>query len=122
MQGMVDEYYARFLDVLETHRSLPNNELRKTVTDGRVFSGQRAKDLGLIDDVGMLDDALKLARKLADAPGAKVVMYKRPYGYRGSIYAEGDLPMPRAAGGNVTRLELPGAPLLPTGFYYLWNP
>ena len=121
MQGMVDEYYARFLDVLETHRNLPESELRKTVTDGRVFSGQRAKDLGLIDDIGLLEDAIDVARRMADAPGAKVVMYKRPYGYRGSIYAETNVPQPQAAGG-VTRLELPGGPILPTGFYYLWNP
>jgi len=123
MQGMVDEYYTRFLDKLTTHRNLPNNTLRATLTDGRVFSGQRAKELGLIDDVGLLEDAIKTTRKLADAPNSRVVMYKRPYGYRGSIYAETNIPEPQAVGSkNVTQLELPGGPLLPTGFYYLWNP
>jgi protease-4 len=125
MQGMVDEYYARFLDKVSTHRNLPSNPLRATLVDGRVFSGQRAKELGLIDDVGLLEDAIKTTRKMADAPGARVVMYKRPYGYRGSIYAETSVPQPQAAGDlqrNVTKLELPGGPLLPTGFYYLWNP
>ena len=127
MQGIVDEYYARFIDKLETHRQMPDTSLRDTVTDGRVFSGQRAKELGLIDEVGLLEDAIKVTRKMADAPKASVVMYKRPYGYRGSIYAETNLPEPQMAGGsgagpNVTKLELPGGPLLPTGFYYLWNP
>ena len=128
MQGMVDEYYARFLDKLTTHRNLPSAPIRATLTDGRVFSGQRAMELGLIDEVGMLEDAIKTTRKMADAPGARVVMYKRPYGYRGSIYAETDMPLPQAAtpaaagGSNVTKLELPGGPWLPTGFYYLWNP
>ncbi|MEA2733652.1 MAG: protease [Humisphaera sp.] len=124
MQGLVDEYYARFVGVLTTHRNLPNESIRKTLTDGRVFSGQRAKELGLIDDVGMLEDAIKVARKMADAPGARVVMYKRPYGYRGSIYADTNVPQPQAASGagGVTRLELPGGPWLPSGFYYLWNP
>jgi protease-4 len=121
MQGMVDEYYARFLDKVTTHRSLPSEPLRATLVDGRVFSGQRAKELGLIDDVGLLEDAIKTTRKMADAPGARVVMYKRPYGYRGSIYAETEVPQPQAAS-NVTKLELPGAKMLPTGFYYLWNP
>ncbi|MEA2711778.1 MAG: protease [Phycisphaerales bacterium] len=123
MQGLVDEYYARFVGVLTTHRNLPNESIRKTLTDGRVFSGQRAKELGLIDDVGMLEDAIKVARKMADAPGARVVMYKRPYGYRGSIYADTNVPQPQAASaGGTTRLELPGGPWLPSGFYYLWNP
>jgi protease-4 len=123
MQGIVDEYHARFIDKLETHRQMPDTSLRETITDGRVFSGQRAKELGLIDDVGLLEDAIKVARKLADSPGARVVMYKRPYGYRGSIYADTDVPQPQAASGqNVISLELPGGPWLPTGFYYLWNP
>jgi protease-4 len=126
MQGIVDEYYARFIDKLEQHRQMPDTSLRTTITDGRVFSGQRAKELGLIDDVGLLEDAIKVTRKMADVPRAKVVMYKRPYGYRGSIYAETNLPEPQmagtGAGQNVTKLELPGGPWLPTGFYYLWNP
>ena len=119
MQGMVDEYYQRFVTVVRDHRLLADSEQLKLVTDGRVFSGAQAKDLALIDDLGLLEDAIDIARRLAGAPGAKVVMYKRPYGYRGSIYAQSEIPEPRA---QVTRLELPGGPLLPSGFYYLWNP
>lgn len=119
MQGMVNEYYQRFVAVVREHRMLADTEQLALVTDGRVFSGAQAKDLGLIDDLGLLEDAIDIARRLAGAPGAKVVMYKRPYGYRGSIYANSDIPEPRA---QVTKLELPGGPLLPSGFYYLWNP
>jgi protease-4 len=123
MQGIVDEYYARFLAVVAEHRHIPESEQRKMIADGRVFSGQRAKELGLIDDVGLLEDALDVTRKLADAPDARVVMYKRPFGYRGSIYATSDVPTPQANGaGGVTKLELPGGPWLPSGFYYLWQP
>jgi hypothetical protein len=47
-------------------------------------------------------------------------MYKRPYGYRGSIYADTSTPTPRA---NVLHLDLPAEDLfLPRGFYYLWKP
>ena len=120
MQAMVDEYYALFVNVLTTHRKLVGEGTQKIATDGRVFSGTRAKELGLIDDVGLLEDAIDVARDLAHAPGAKVIMYKRPFGYRGSIYADTSVPVPQA--GNVTKLELPGGPWLPSGFYYLWNP
>jgi protease-4 len=119
MQGMVDEYYARFVEVVKQRRSLTDPETLKVTTDGRVFSGQRAKELGLIDHLGLLEDAIDVARTMGHAPGARVVMYKRPYGYRGSIYAQNDIPQPQA---NVTKLELPGGPWLPSGFYYLWNP
>jgi protease-4 len=119
MQGMVDEYYVRFVEVLRERRELSDPAVIALATDGRVFSGQRAMELGLVDSLGLLEDALDAARKLADAPGARVVMYKRPHGYRGSIYANSTAPQPQA---NVTRLELPGGPWLPSGFYYLWNP
>jgi protease-4 len=117
MQGMVDEYYQRFVSVVTEHRSIQDKETLRIVTDGRVFSGARAKELGLVDELGLLEDAIDTARKLAGAPDAKVVQYKRPFGYRGSIYASSQAPQ-----AQVTKLELPGGPMLPSGFYYLWNP
>ncbi|MGB7156664.1 MAG: signal peptide peptidase SppA [Tepidisphaeraceae bacterium] len=120
MQGMVDEYYARFVSVVKEHRTIDGDDNIRTATDGRVFSGEQALKLGLVDRTGLLEDAIKLARQTANAPGAKVIMYKRPYGYAGSIYANGPTPAPQA---NVTHLQLPGSDsLMPTGFYYLWQP
>ena len=121
MQGIVDEYYGRFLEVLREHRTIKDEPTFKIATDGRVFSGRRAKEIGLVDENGLLEDAIELARKMANAPGAKAVMYKRPYGYRGSVYADTSTPAPQASS-SVTKLELPGGPLLPSGLYYLWNP
>ena len=125
MQGMVDEYYARFVGVVKTSRpQLASSDADlKTATDGRVFSGAQALELGLVDQVGLLEDAVKLAQDLANVPGSRVVMYKRPYGYRGSIYAKGPGPLDDR---NVLKLELPGAEqgssYFATGFYYLWQP
>jgi protease-4 len=120
MQGLVNEYYARFVDVVKT-RPIHDAASLSTCTDGRVFSGAQAKALGLVDDLGLLEDALDVARTIAKAPDARAVMYKRPFGYRGSIYAESEVPQPQASS-NVTKLELPGGPWLPSGFYYLWQP
>jgi protease IV len=120
MQGMIDEYYGRFVGVLTRNRPVSAPENLALVTDGRVFSGNRAKELGLVDEVGLLQDAISLARKLSSSPNAAVIMYKRPYAYGGSIYAAAELPQPQA---NTMRLELPAAgSFLPAGFYYLWNP
>ena len=121
MQGIVDEYYGRFLAVLREHRSIKDEPTFSMATDGRVFSGQRAQELGLVDECGLLEDAIDAARKISNSPGAKAIMYKRPFGYRGSIYADASTPPPQA-NSNVTKLELPGGPWLPNGFYYLWNP
>lgn len=120
MQTMVDEYHARFVDVVRTRRNVTDPDTLKLATDGRVFSGTRAVQLGLADRSGRLEDALDLARELGHAPGARVVIYKRPYGYGGSIHAHGNGPPARP---DVMRLELPGAQkVLPGGFYYLWQP
>ncbi len=119
MQAMVDDYYARFVDVLKTNRPDLAADKMTVITDGRVFSGEMAKTLGLVDETGQLADAITLAKKLANASNAKVILYKRPYGYSGSIYADTRLAAPRV---DTIKLELPFARApLPTGFYYLWG-
>lgn len=127
MQEMVDEYFQRFIEVVSGNRpikepkpTLPLDSSYAGVYSGRVFSGQRAVELGLADQTGRLEDAIKVAKELGKAPGAKVVMYRRPYGYGGSIYASAPSPAPQ---GNVLRLEIPESrAFLPGGFYYLWEP
>jgi protease-4 len=130
MQEMVNEYYIRFTSVVKSNRpnvqETPPPPPAKDPSDyagvfsGRVWSGAKAVELGLADQLGLLDDAIDVARSAARAPRAKAVLYKRPYGYSGSIYAETETPRPQA---NVIQLNLPGAQsILPTGFYYLWQP
>jgi protease-4 len=128
MQGMVNDYYARFVEIVKTRRHVTDPDSLKLVTDGRVFTGTRAVELKLADRVGRLEDALDLARELGKSPGAKAVIYKRPYGYGGSIYAATNVSVPQAGVGSTgetgtMRLEFPGSQkVLPGGFYYLWQP
>lgn len=119
LQQMIDEYFARFKGIVSERRALKDERLTK-VTDGRVFSGATAKDLGLVDQLGTLEDAIELARTKANAPRARAVMLRRPYGPGGSIYANADAPQPDAKQLNV---NLPWSDAsIPTGFYYLWRP
>lgn len=130
MQEMVDEYFLRFEQLVRQSRPITEppaggiDAYRKPeyagVFSGRVYSGEQAVKVGLADQTGGLEDAIKLAKQLGKARGAEVIMYKRPYGYTGSIYASGSTPAPKA---DVMRLEVPGLrDWLPTGFYYLWQP
>ena len=77
--------------------------------------------LGVIDEVGFLDDALDRAAELADAEGARVVLYKRPYGYDGSIYAATATPPVGESGKPRPLIELPGTATLAPGAYYLYR-
>jgi len=119
MQEMVDEFHGRFAAVVMSGRKLDSQRLGE-LADGRIFTGEQAVKLGLADATGSLTDAINLAGELSGARGARVVMYRRPYGYGGSIYAGGAAPEPRAQ--NVVLNLLPERALLPAGFYYLWDP
>jgi protease-4 len=129
MQSMIEEYFARFIHVVRSNRNItepPSDDLStyarapyEGVYSGRVFSGEKGVELGLVDRTGLLQDAIDLAREMSHSPGAEVIQYKRPYGYSGSIYADTDVAPPQT---GVTRLELPGEDsMLPGGFYFLWS-
>lgn len=122
VQDMLDSYHRRFIAAVRAGRNLPDDPVALAdKTDGRIFTGEQAKALGLVDELGLLQDAINLARTKAGAPGARAVMYKRPYGYTGSIYATQDLPP--AAQAPQWPLPLSSSTLaLPAGFYYLWEP
>ncbi|HEY8666707.1 MAG TPA: signal peptide peptidase SppA [Tepidisphaeraceae bacterium] len=127
MQSMVDEYFLRFEGVVASHRpvkeqppAIPVERTYRGIYSGRVYSGARAVELGLADQTGLLEDAIALARELSHSPTARVIQYKRPFGYRGSIYASEDVPPPQANSFNVNIPSLKD--VLPTGFYYLWQP
>jgi len=120
LQGLVDDFFARFKGVVMANRPIKTPEQIARVSDGRVFDATDAVAFGLADQEGRLDDAIDLAKQMAHAPNAEVIMYKRPYGYTGSIYAETSTPVPQS---GVLTLSLPGAEtMLPGGFYYLWMP
>ena len=120
MQQTVDEYFARFRATVADRRRLTDEPAIARVSDGRVFSGAQAKELGLVDELGILEDAIDAARKLGDAAGGRAVMYRKPFGPGGSIYASADAPQPQA--GTTLQLPIPTSDMsLPTGFYYLWR-
>lgn len=73
-QSLVDESYAEFVDVISSGRGIPEDRVRE-IADGRIYSGQRAKELGLVDSFGGLDEASAEARELANAGQATVVRY-----------------------------------------------
>lgn len=120
MQQMVDQYYQRFVAIVTERRGIKESGALQTVADGRVFTGQDAVKYGLADANGLLEDAVDMAAEQAKVKHPRVILYKRPYGYGGSIYASSSTPPPQA---NVVQLNVPAlSEMLPSGFYYLWRP
>jgi protease-4 len=77
MQEMVDEYYEQFIDVVAEGRGLSEDDVRELAT-GQLYSGSKAKELGLVDELGDLDTAIDLAMELAGMETAIVKYYRPP--------------------------------------------
>jgi protease IV len=118
LQGMVNSFYDQFVHVVVEGRHLPEQEVR-SLGDGRVYTGVDAKKLGLVDEVGYLDDAIQLAMDMACIKDATVIAYDRCGGYRGSVYAS----MPKIPNEINVKLDLPGLSNHEgAAFMYLWQP
>jgi protease-4 len=69
MMDLMTDLYEQFVAVVAERRQLPIEAVRP-YADGRVFSGQRAKALGFIDELGGLHEAAFRAAELAEARDA----------------------------------------------------
>ena len=65
VQGMIDQGYREFLERVAESRGMTVEEVDE-VAQGRVWSGQDAYDLGLVDHLGGLNDAIAAAAELAE--------------------------------------------------------
>ena len=123
LQGIVNEFYGRFTNVVATNRAGLSDEHRSEATDGRVVTGVRAAEIGLVDQVGDLRDAFAAAKRRAGIDNAKLVKYHRPLEHVGSAYAYA--PNAPATGTQLNLMQLnidAGLFNDQPGFYYLWDP
>lgn len=71
LQGMVMDVYEQFVvDLAAGRDKLSLEEIRK-LADGRIFNGSQAHKLGLVDELGGFEDAIRLAAKRGGLPADK---------------------------------------------------
>ena len=68
IQDYVNQTYERFLKLVGNSRKLESGEVEK-LAEGRVWTGKEAQEIGLVDQVGGLSQALQEAVRLADLKG-----------------------------------------------------
>jgi protease-4 len=68
MQGLNDDVYGQFIQDVAEGRGMKPDEVR-AVADGRIYTGRRAKELKLVDELGSLDDATNKAWELCGQTG-----------------------------------------------------
>jgi protease-4 len=64
LQEMVDDVQEQFVKVVAEGRHMSKEEVLP-IADGRVFTGRQAKEIGLVDELGNLEDAIRGAARLA---------------------------------------------------------
>ncbi len=117
-QDVIDDLHRRFVALIAKTRRLPEDKVRE-LADGRIFTAEQARALGLVDQVGYLEDALAAARRAAPVSEARVVVYHRPREYRATVYATARAPEPLDASlAPLSSLLLSPGPR----FLYLWWP
>lgn len=80
IQGEVDEAYDQFIDIVASGRKMERSKVESLAT-GWVWSGAKAKELGLIDTIGTYDDALEAAAKRGGIEGDyEIVTYEEELG------------------------------------------
>ena len=71
---VIIEAYNRFIKEVADDRNLSLGTV-KDLADGRIYTGAKAKELGLVDDLGSLDDAIEIAARLGGIVGKPEVGY-----------------------------------------------
>jgi len=79
LQSVVDSVHGQFVRAVASGRSMEESKVRE-LADGRIFSGEQAKEIGLVDSLGNMDDAIDLVSKRAGIEGVPQVIYSRVRG------------------------------------------
>ncbi|HUG38671.1 MAG TPA: signal peptide peptidase SppA [Candidatus Limnocylindrales bacterium] len=111
LQELLDDVYGQFVNAVAEGRNLDRETVLR-FADGRIYSGQQAHRLKMVDELGGLEEAIEAAAKLAGIPGRPKLVYPRR---RFSLM---DLIKNQVGWGPVGAL-LPALPTLKTPLYLM---
>jgi protease-4 len=119
LQALVDDMFVRFKEIVRAGRPKLDAEAVDKVATGQIFTATQAKEAGLVDRIGFLEDAVARAVELAGltAETARAVKYTKPKGLLDEIVGGGS--------GAASRLSLEAFAELttPRGWYLCsWAP
>jgi protease-4 len=76
MQDVIDNVHQQFIKAVAEGRKMEQAKV-VPVADGRIFTGEQAKQFGLVDEMGNLEDTVDMAAKLVKIDGRPTVIYPR---------------------------------------------
>ncbi|WP_457681593.1 signal peptide peptidase SppA [Thermovibrio sp.] len=109
VQHLIDDSYQQFVEAVAKGRHLPVSKV-KAFADGRIFTGREAKELGLVDYLGNIDTAVKVARELSHCPKAVKFKVEDRRGFLEELFGEKEegafKNLLKALSGNVEEVNL----------------
>ncbi|MFZ5994757.1 MAG: signal peptide peptidase SppA [Thermodesulfobacteriota bacterium] len=79
VQGVIDDVQSQFVEVVASGRKMPQEKIQG-IADGRIFSGRQAMELGLIDKLGNMEEAIAAAGQMAGLKEEPEVIYPKKKG------------------------------------------
>jgi protease-4 len=76
IQGVIDNVHQQFIQAVADGRKLDRSKVAQ-IADGRILTGEQAKQLGLVDQIGNLEDAIDTTAKLAGIVGKPNILYPK---------------------------------------------
>ena len=73
IQLEINKTYANFIRLVSDSRKLERTKVEE-LAQGRIYTGNQALEINLVDKIGSFDTALDEARKLAESKNARVVL------------------------------------------------
>ena len=80
LQGLLDNIYQQFVSDVARNRKIPLDKM-KTLAEGRIYTGEEAKQVGLVDEFGNLPDAIERAGRLGGIKGKVKAVYPEKEGF-----------------------------------------
>ncbi|MCJ7705927.1 MAG: signal peptide peptidase SppA [Desulfobacterales bacterium] len=76
IQSVIDNVHQQFIQAVADGRKMDRLKVAQ-VADGRILTGEQAKQLGLVDQLGNLQDAIDTAAKMVGIEGKPLVLYPK---------------------------------------------
>ena len=82
LESVMNDTLSQFIEAVAEGRSMDTAEVEQ-LADGRVFTGRQARSVLLIDEIGDLQDAIKLAGELGGIEGTpRVLETTKPFSFQ----------------------------------------
>ncbi|MGA2462762.1 MAG: signal peptide peptidase SppA [Thermodesulfobacteriota bacterium] len=76
IQGVIDNVHQQFVQAVAKGRKMDQEKVMQ-IADGRILTGEQAKQIGLVDQIGNLQDTIDIVAKMAGIEGKPNILYPK---------------------------------------------